>query len=85
MSNQKALTLREILPICGIKGNQILDLAIYTDNDTTYMEISKESASSILSDKILDSRVGVIYPSTKHSDRLEITVRADDSKKDEVK
>lgn len=71
---KEQLTLQQILPVCGIREDEVLDLVIDTNERTTTLSIYRGEITKLLSQDILSSRVSLIKPSLdgKH---LTITIK----------
>lgn len=68
------LTLQQILPICGIREDEVLDLVIDTPERTTRVSLCRGEITKLLSQDILSSRVSLIQPS-RDGNHLTVTIK----------
>ena len=73
---KEQLTLQQILPICGICDEEVIDLVIDTKEQTTKISLCRGEITKLLSQDILSSRVSLIKPS-RDGNHLTVTIKSE--------
>ena len=71
------LTLQQVLPACGVKGDEKVELSIDTLTSTTIVDIRLCDVPDLLSENVLEGRVSLISKSDTDENKLLLTVKVE--------
>lgn len=73
-NKKPVLTLKQVLPVCGVAYDELIHLDVRTDDGSTMLDVHKDQIPKVVSGDILNGTVSLIL--ANHTNSLTVTVHA---------